>query len=1122
MKLTEIDIDRFRIWRSLLLRLNPSGLNVIYGPNEAGKTTLMRFVRSILYGFEPLSQEPAWHRPDAEQPWRGALRCEHGGRTWRIHRRASLKTTGKLRISGGPEDLHGDDAMQLLLSGTTESLFTDIFAVGVRELQQLATLGTDQVSEYIYGLSMGPQGRQILDSIAGVKERRQRLFRDHGKAGTLPELFDRYARISGKRADVGKAREKHARLTRRRRELNDEIHELQQREDTITNELQGLRFLQSVHKPWKRSRDLQDELQKLPYVHTNPSEALKQLQAAEKESQECANRRDKLNDQAAQLKSQAERLQIDGEFEKERYAIQSLVDQADWMRQLDEQIRGAEERSAELRRELNHQLTQLGSGWTLDRLIGIDTSSEAHHQLLEQARVYQTALQRRGKLRRMARSLTRKSQNELVELNEELDALGMSVVEAIQLEQERMQELENLGRLRLEEERLALKIQTVRRVMSRVDTNESIPPWVDKAVNAMWWIGTALFLFGIMTFAMGGDARRSLGGSLAAAAFGFAGMMWWAVRNGLRNHFDTKTGIQLDDLTDEARQADRELRNIQDRIERMAIPGMGHSGSAPRSLIQTNDVTTKHRSSTAELIERIGECSRRITDLERLMRRQDSAMLRRKRLQVLRDRYRTAQQDVNAQRQQWCRLLTRLGMDETVDVRQAFDWWQQIQQVREMHMQWRNVAPEVEGLRRMFEGMRLRVEQLGQRITTSKKSNFTRPLEVLTAWSLQIKTHDRDRTERARLLEESESRARDGIHMQHQMEAAELRRSAVLARAGVASKEELQQQVEWENKRHQLTAQLKKAKEEVVEISSAENAMAIVEDDLIRFDPAHARERIQLLDLELSEVEEQLNADHEELGSLKQEIKLLEASRDSHADYFRKASLASEIHRAAEEWIALKVEQDAVIQLRRQFEQENISGTLVTASDYMHRMTSGRYHRIWAPLGEDFLCIDDEYGQTFRVEQLSGGTREQLFLAIRFALVREFARRGVELPIVMDDLFVNFDQERTEAAADCLIELAGEGQQVLFFTCHEHLAHLFQEKKVEPLWLPGHKVALDLHKPELELSGKALASDAGTGTSVTHLDMAIDSDELLDDSEADEQENGEARKTETVPRGEAS
>ena len=172
MKLTEIDIDRFRIWRNLLLRLDPKGLNVIYGPNVAGKTTLMRVIRSTLYGYEPLTTEPAVHRPDAEQPWRGAVRCEHGGRTWRIHRRAEAAGPGRLRISGGQEGVAKDVALDDILSGTSEDVYADIFAVGVRELQQLATLGTNQVAQYIYGLSLGPQGRQILDALADVKERR--------------------------------------------------------------------------------------------------------------------------------------------------------------------------------------------------------------------------------------------------------------------------------------------------------------------------------------------------------------------------------------------------------------------------------------------------------------------------------------------------------------------------------------------------------------------------------------------------------------------------------------------------------------------------------------------------------------------------------------------------------------------------------------------------------------------------------------------------------------------------------------------------------------------------------------------------------------------------------------
>jgi uncharacterized protein YhaN len=328
------------------------------------------------------------------------------------------------------------------------------------------------------------------------------------------------------------------------------------------------------------------------------------------------------------------------------------------------------------------------------------------------------------------------------------------------------------------------------------------------------------------------------------------------------------------------------------------------------------------------------------------------------------------------------------------------------------------------------------------------------------------------------------------------------------------SREELLQQQEWQQQRAELERLEAEASSELTELSLSEPSLAIVEDDLVRFDPVTAKERIRLLDDEQLDVEERLNGHHEELGSLKQEIRLLEKSRESQAHYFQKAHVATDIYRAAEEWLALQIEEDAVQAMRRRFEQENISSTLTMASSYLHRISSGRYHRIWAPLGEDFLCVDDEYSRTFRVEQLSGGTREQLFLALRFALVREFASRGIELPVIMDDLFVNFDEERTEAAVECLIEVAGEGQQILFFTCHQHLAELFQKKQVQPLFLPGHKVAYDLHKPEDE-GGAFLGADgrqaridaASAGTAEALAPNSLfnpNSDELFDD-EPDEE-----------------
>ena len=51
MKITNIAIEHCGIWRDLNLPLPATGLTVIYGPNEAGKTTLMKFVRGMLHGF---------------------------------------------------------------------------------------------------------------------------------------------------------------------------------------------------------------------------------------------------------------------------------------------------------------------------------------------------------------------------------------------------------------------------------------------------------------------------------------------------------------------------------------------------------------------------------------------------------------------------------------------------------------------------------------------------------------------------------------------------------------------------------------------------------------------------------------------------------------------------------------------------------------------------------------------------------------------------------------------------------------------------------------------------------------------------------------------------------------
>ena len=87
---------------------------------------------------------------------------------------------------------------------------------------------------------------------------------------------------------------------------------------------------------------------------------------------------------------------------------------------------------------------------------------------------------------------------------------------------------------------------------------------------------------------------------------------------------------------------------------------------------------------------------------------------------------------------------------------------------------------------------------------------------------------------------------------------------------------------------------------------------------------------------------------------------------------------------------------------------------------------------------------------------LSTGAREQLYLAIRLAYIMHYCRDAEPLPIVMDDVLVNSDDERALQSLSVLLELS-EQVQILFLTCHQHVVDLVRQLRPDcrPLRLLG-------------------------------------------------------------------
>jgi uncharacterized protein YhaN len=210
----------------------------------------------------------------------------------------------------------------------------------------------------------------------------------------------------------------------------------------------------------------------------------------------------------------------------------------------------------------------------------------------------------------------------------------------------------------------------------------------------------------------------------------------------------------------------------------------------------------------------------------------------------------------------------------------------------------------------------------------------------------------------------------------------------------------------------------------------------------------------------LDDLERDLQASHEQLGRLRQEMHALESDRSRARLRRERAELAAHLDQAVARFGAVDLTRRALAAQRDDFERDHQPETLTRAGAYLARLTAGKYTRVWTPAGEHRLVVDDDLRQSLRVEQLSSGTREQLFLSIRLALIDRHRERGDDLPVLLDDVCANFDQSRTEAAVETLADFAARGPQVLLFTCHLHLARLFEEAGITPVRLPEPEAVL--------------------------------------------------------------
>lgn len=205
------------------VEMDLSMLTVLYGENEAGKSTIRSFMKSILFGFPTRGQRR--YEPKEGGKYGGAVtvQTEKYGRLKieRLPKTAAGEVT--VYFEGGKTG--GEDILNDILSGVNESLFDSVFSFDMHGLQNIHQLGEADIGNYLFSASavgsdallqldkklekemnqrFKPSGRnpEINVSLQEMKKIEEKMKEWQGKIGTYEKQVEQLKESEEKLASV--------------------------------------------------------------------------------------------------------------------------------------------------------------------------------------------------------------------------------------------------------------------------------------------------------------------------------------------------------------------------------------------------------------------------------------------------------------------------------------------------------------------------------------------------------------------------------------------------------------------------------------------------------------------------------------------------------------------------------------------------------------------------------------------------------------------------------------------------------------------------------------------------------------------------------------------------------
>lgn len=311
---------------------------------------------------------------------------------------------------------------------------------------------------------------------------------------------------------------------------------------------------------------------------------------------------------------------------------------------------------------------------------------------------------------------------------------------------------------------------------------------------------------------------------------------------------------------------------------------------------------------------------------------------------------------------------------------------------------------------------------------------------AITTLTRRLTTAQEAATEHRTTTEERESHEKDRTDAGLQATEADDRISQMVAAAGVADEAALSEAIVRSEEHAALVYRIAQLEEDLRDATGL--PMNDIESEAAEMAGVEIDPEIDELVREIESMDETLKNQGKAVGELTNKRSLIDASGEAADAMTRAQQSLAAVARYGEEYVQVLLAKRLLEEQVSVYRDEHQGPLLARARELFRKLTLDRYLGLDTDTddkGNPYLLARTAADKLLDIGALSTGTRDQLYLALRLAALEQFIDRRGPLPLVLDDLFVHFDDQRTAAGLTVLDQVADHAQ-VLLFTHHDQVA----------------------------------------------------------------------------------